>query len=252
MRNISESKIRILHIGLSERDITFIQNLFRLGTKQFRDYELVKYEEQTNAHMVIVNGDNPYSLNKWRQLKSSATTILISKNKPMLSNQIHVLRPLVLRKLVEAFTEAELRTQHLNADRTQVLVADDSLPVRRFMELKLPLMTDVPIAIDYAEDGISAQQKALNKLYDIIFLDVIMPGLDGYQVCKSIKDHSDSFTVMLTSNKSPFDRVRGGMSGCDAFLTKPPKDEQLRKVFQKMIDKSHKQHSTTNLQSSQR
>jgi len=170
----------------------------------------------------------------------------------LLKKQIHVARPLVFRKLINAFTTAEDNNKSINHDRTKVLVVDDSLPIRRFMELKLPLMTEVPIMIDYAENGEIAQQKTMDKLYDIIFLDVVMPGIDGYQVCKSIKEMSDTFVVMLTSNKSPFDRVRGGMSGCDAYLTKPPKDEQLKKVFQKMINKSHKQHETLSAQSSQR
>ncbi|OUS27053.1 hypothetical protein A9Q99_17780 [Gammaproteobacteria bacterium 45_16_T64] len=252
MRNISASKIYISHVGLTERDITFIHNLFRLGAKQFRDYELVDYSASINSHVVIINGDDNHAHRIWRKIKDTVTTIFISQENLSPADQNHVVRPLVFRKLIDAFTQAEAEDKTLNEERTQVLVVDDSLPIRRFMELKLPSMTDIPIAIDYAEDGESAQEKTLGKIYDIIFLDVVLPGIDGYQVCKSIKEVSDTFVVMLTSNKSPFDRVRGGMSGCDAYLTKPPKDEQLRKVFQKMIDKSHKQHDSLIANSSQR
>ena len=244
MRNFSANKIYISHIGLTDRDTKFINNLFRLGAKQFRDYELISYSSSINSHLVIINGDNRSSLRTWKSIKDNVATIIISEETLPIKNQINVIRPLVFRKLIDAFTEAEKNNQLLKQDRTQVLVVDDSLPIRRFMELKLPLMTEIPIAIDYAEDGESAQEIAVRNNYDIVFLDVVLPGIDGYHVCKSIKEISDVFIVMLTSNKSPFDRVRGAMSGCDAYLTKPPKDDQLKSVFQKMISKANKQHDS--------
>ncbi len=244
MRNFSANKIYISQIGLTDRDTKFITNLFRLGAKQFRDYELISYSPSINSHLVIINGDNRSSLRTWKLIKDDVETIIISEETLPLKNHLNVIRPLVFRKLIDAFTEAEKNNQQLRQDRTQVLVVDDSLPIRRFMELKLPLMTEIPIAIDYAEDGESAQEMAVRNEYDIVFLDVVLPGIDGYHVCKSIKEISDTFIVMLTSNKSPFDRVRGSMSGCDAYLTKPPKDEQLKNVFQKMISKAHKQHES--------
>jgi len=244
MRNFSANKIYISQIGLTDRDTKFINNLFRLGAKQFRDYELISYSPSINSHLVIINGDSRSSLRTWKLIKDNVATIIISEEMLPLKNQLNVIRPLVFRKLIDAFGEAEKNNQLLKQDRTQVLVVDDSLPIRRFMELKLPLMTEIPIAIDYAVDGESAQEIAVRNNYDIVFLDVVLPGIDGYHVCKSIKEISDTFIVMLTSNKSPFDRVRGAMSGCDAYLTKPPKDDQLKNVFQKMISKANKQHES--------
>lgn len=243
MRNFSANKIYIAHIGLTDRDIAFINNLFRLGAKQFRDYELISYSPSLDAHLVIINGDSRNGLRTWKLIKERVATIVISEEILPVKDQIGVVRPLVFRKLIDAFAEAENKDKTLKQDRTQVLVVDDSLPIRRFMELKLPLMTDLPIAIEYAEDGETAEEKVIGNTYDIIFLDVILPGIDGYHVCKSIKEISDTFVVMLTSNKSPFDRVRGAMSGCDAYLTKPPKDDQLKHVFEKMISKASKQDS---------
>ena len=242
MANFKSQKIFISYIGLTDRDITFIKNLFRLGTNQFRDYELISYSPSVNPNVVIINGDDPLSLSKWHQLKDKLTTILVSKANSPSKDQIIVNRPLVFRKLIDAFKEAENRDSSFKNDRAKILVVDDSLPIRRYMEIKLPQLANIPITIDYAENGDEAIKKSLDTHYDLIFLDVVMPGIDGYQVCRTIKDSISSFIVMLTSNKSPFDRVRGAMSGCDSYLTKPPKDDQLKNVFKKMIQKATKQN----------
>ena len=67
------------------------------------------------------------------------------------------------------------------------------------------------------------------------YLDVVMEGVDGYKVCKQIKSQHDVHIAMLTSKKSPFDKVRGTMSGCDAYVTKPPTDQRLKEEIEKSI-----------------
>jgi twitching motility two-component system response regulator PilG len=64
------------------------------------------------------------------------------------------------------------------------LVVDDSLPVRKQIELELKLLG---VNADFAETGEQAFKLLDNKSYDIVFLDVVLPGIDGYQVCKTIK-----------------------------------------------------------------
>jgi twitching motility two-component system response regulator PilG len=74
------------------------------------------------------------------------------------------------------------------------------------------------------------------NFYDIIFLDVILPGADGYQVCKHIKKNpllKQTPVVMLTSKASPFDRVRGSLAGCDTYLTKPVDYQEFKQVLEK-------------------
>jgi twitching motility two-component system response regulator PilG len=65
-----------------------------------------------------------------------------------------------------------------------------------------------------------------------------MPGIDGYQVCKLIKSKKvarKSAVVMLTSKSSPFDKIRGAMAGCDAYLTKPVDTDKLLTVISKFV-----------------
>jgi len=116
-----------------------------------------------------------------------------------------------------------------------VMVVDDSPAVREFMRTRLE-----PFAfnVDFATSGEEAVGLTASKHYTCIFLDVIMPGIDGYQVCKIIKARKSvraTAVVMLTSKSSPFDRIRGAMAGCDAYLTKPVDEEKLLEVIAKFL-----------------
>jgi twitching motility two-component system response regulator PilG len=120
--------------------------------------------------------------------------------------------------------------------RDRVLVVDDSLAVRKFMESKLaPFGFDV----DYAENGEQAIGLTGEKTYTCVFLDVILPGIDGYKVCKLLKSKKGSAqktaVVMLTSKSSPFDKIKGTMVGCNAYLTKPVDEERLLEVISKFL-----------------
>jgi len=116
-----------------------------------------------------------------------------------------------------------------------VLVVDDNATVREFMKNKLAAFN---FNVDFAENGEQAIGFTGQKHYTCIFLDVIMPGIDGYQVCKLIKSNrtaQKTAVVMLTSKDSPFDKIRGSMSGCDAYLTKPVDEEKLLETIVKFL-----------------
>lgn len=125
------------------------------------------------------------------------------------------------------------RAQNLRGD--WVLVVDDNHTVREFMKSKLAAFS---FNVDYAESGEQAIGYTGQKHYACIFLDVIMPGIDGYQVCKLIKSNRSAQktrVVMLTSKDSPFDKIRGSMSGCDAYLTKPVDEEKLLETIARFL-----------------
>ena len=127
------------------------------------------------------------------------------------------------------------RAQNLQAE--SVLVVDDNLTVREFMKNKLAPFN---FNVDYAENGEQAIGYTGQKHYACVFLDVVMPGIDGYQVCKLIKSNRSAqktAVVMLTSKDSPFDKIRGSMSGCDAYLTKPVDEEKLLETIARFLQR---------------
>jgi two-component system, cell cycle response regulator len=122
-----------------------------------------------------------------------------------------------------------------------VLVVDDNATVRMFMKAKLAPFN---FEIDFAETGEEAVGLTGSREYACVFLDVVMPGIDGYQVCKLIKANKQAIkktaVVMLTSRSSPFDKLRGSLAGCDEYLTKPLDEDRLLEVIAKFLPSSRK------------
>ncbi len=102
-----------------------------------------------------------------------------------------------------------------------VLLIDDSNTIRRSGEI---FLSQAGAKVLLAEDGFDGLSKVVDNKPDIIFVDVMMPRLDGYQTCALIKNHRDYKrvpVVMLTSKDTLFDRARGKLVGSDQYLTKP-------------------------------
>ncbi len=118
-----------------------------------------------------------------------------------------------------------------------VLVVDDSDIVRRTMLRKI---NDYGHTTDLAANGEEAMAMLLNNKYRVIFLDVMMPGLDGLEICKRIKrsaEYKGTAVYMLTSKDGMFDRVRATMAGCDGYLVKPLESKKLQGVLEKYFDR---------------
>lgn len=102
-----------------------------------------------------------------------------------------------------------------------VLVVDDSSTMRRLMDITL---AQLGLNVEFADCGNDALNLVRDRPYSIVFLDVMLPDVDGYRVCKGIKGDKrtrNTPVIMLTSRDSAFDKVRGKMSGADSYLIKP-------------------------------
>jgi len=103
----------------------------------------------------------------------------------------------------------------------KVVLIDDSNTIRRSGEI---FLSQAGCQVVLAEDGFDGLSKVVDTLPDIIFVDVMMPRLDGYQTCALIKSHQQFKkipVVMLTSKDTLFDRARGKLVGSDQYLIKP-------------------------------
>ena len=113
----------------------------------------------------------------------------------------------------------------------KVMVIDDSNTIRRSAEI---FLTQAGCHVLLAEDGFDALAKITDHRPDVIFVDIMMPRLDGYQTCALIKKNprlSSTPVIMLSSRDGLFDRARGRMVGSDEYLTKPfTKDSLLKTV----------------------
>ncbi|TAK90657.1 MAG: response regulator [Burkholderiaceae bacterium] len=113
----------------------------------------------------------------------------------------------------------------------KVMVIDDSNTIRRSAEI---FLTQAGCHVILAEDGFDALAKINDHHPNLIFCDILMPRLDGYQTCALIKKSPrfhDTPVVMLSSKDGLFDRARGRLVGSDEYLTKPfTKDSLLKTV----------------------
>jgi twitching motility two-component system response regulator PilG len=115
-----------------------------------------------------------------------------------------------------------------NLDGLKILVIDDSKTIRRTAET---LLAKEGCQVFTAVDGFDALAKIADHHPDIIFVDIMMPRLDGYQTCSLIKNNQvfkETPVIMLSSKDGLFDRARGRLVGSEQYLTKPfTKDELL-------------------------
>ena len=121
----------------------------------------------------------------------------------------------------------------------RVMVIDDSNTIRRSAEI---FLMQAGCQVILADNGFDALAKITDHQPDLIFVDIMMPRLDGYQTCSLIKKsgkHRETPVIMLSSKDSLFDRARGRMVGSDEYLTKPFTKESLLRAVE-----SHPSHRT--------
>ncbi|MDD2988517.1 MAG: response regulator [Zoogloea sp.] len=119
----------------------------------------------------------------------------------------------------------------MNLSGIKVMVIDDSNTIRRSAEI---FLAQAGCQVVLAEDGFDALSKIADHAPDLIFVDIMMPRLDGYQTCTLIKKNARlkaTPVIMLSSKDGLFDRARGRLAGSDEYLTKPfTKESLLRSV----------------------
>lgn len=256
----------VSQLGLNAREVAVVKSLLRLDPRLSEQFEFVEYHISVAsgrpADIVLVDADSTESRNQWREFSrrhSLATAIMVTSESQRVGSYVTLHRPLVLKHLSNALfdvigthnistdtlDEAESASRAQDVGACKILVVDDSYPVRKYLEQKLPRLLGKPVTTEFAATG----EEAIFKLYestftlyetsfDMIFMDVVMPGMDGYSTCKYIKSRYTIPIIMLTSRKSPFDRVRGAMSGCDAYIAKPPDDKKMEEIMRQCLERN--------------
>lgn len=121
----------------------------------------------------------------------------------------------------------------------KIMVIDDSSTIRRSAEI---FLSQAGYHVVLAEDGFDALAKVNDHKPALIFCDILMPRLDGYQTCALIKKSARFNTtpvVMLSSKDGLFDRARGAMVGSDEYLTKPFTKDSLLKTVRQHTAREH-------------
>jgi DNA-binding response OmpR family regulator len=125
----------------------------------------------------------------------------------------------------------------------KILLIDDDKKISALIKFKLEENNYI---VDTAYDGISGGELALGNNYDLIIMDVIMPGMDGFELCKKIRNSVKSPILMLTSLDMIEDRVYGFTCGADDYLPKPFQFNDLTNRISQLINRVNTPETTIN------
>jgi len=247
-----------------------LAQLFQQPSLSQHSFQLVP---ATEAHIdvLLVNYDNPLALRKKDLLLNNLSTkaqIIGVSQKPLDNAPAYHIQGMltagrlmaVLAKIPSPMTGAspapsatvlahptlapsskpelaQTSTAMVGTTRYRALVVDDSLAIQKSLELKLSSLEQIA-GVDFAENGVAALAMAETNDYDLIFLDVMMPGMDGYETCTQLRAnprYKKTPIIMVSGKTSPLDEVKGVMAGCTTYLTKPVQDEAFRKLSTRVL-----------------
>ena len=268
----------ITMIGMAEAERNVLRNILKLSQYRMYSYIIAMPGEAIDIFVVDADDPQAIGEWRQKQGKPASSdaqnisqrpqipTILVAKEPPQNSILYYIRRPFVASRVINVLDQVAVKELH--SDRARIigvenqqkstekavsaieanskpdenqrivltaLVVDDSGPVRKQIELELKIFG---IQVDTAATGEQAIEYFNQNRYNLIFLDVVLPGVDGYQLCRMLKKdkvRKKTPVIMLTSKSSPFDRVKGALAGCDAYLTKPVKQETFQNVDRKSV-----------------
>ena len=119
-----------------------------------------------------------------------------------------------------------------------VLIVDDEQHIRLLIEQTLEDLEDDGVELQTASDGEMALDVIRNHHPELVFLDVMMPKMNGFEVCRAIKDDlglAGTTVVMLTAKGQAYDRERGLEAGADLFMTKPFDPDELLAIARRSL-----------------
>lgn len=255
---------------LQPKDARLLEIVLSRAPNRRFEFEVVRSDQATRADIAIVDAELDSSLAALKRLRNAGSELIeiyVSDSGQKGPSKYQIARSsLVLHcfRLLENVAAAQMQSNVAAApapapapaptvekrpetarrpDGTPVgaiplraLVVDDSPTIRTQLTATLQRCG---LDVLSAEDGESALVRAQSAVLDLVFLDVVMPGMNGYELCRAIRALPTGRhlpVVMLTSRSSPFDRARGALAGCDTYLVKPV----TLKDFYAVVDKSLK------------
>jgi two-component system, cell cycle response regulator len=246
----ADTVLKVLVKGFSVVEHRLLEGAVKLSQRRPPRIDLVAEAHGRDADVIMIDATDPAAV-QWANTQSwlMAKPVILAGAKTARPGHMAIDRhvkwpilPVLLYKALEqaptavAAPAATASPAAAHVTNRRVLIVDDSLAARAHLRSLLERMGVEVTEADTAEVGIDL---AANGAFACVLMDVLMPGIDGFEACRRIKARARSGTalpvVMLTSKSSPFDRVRGKMAGCDTYLTKPVDPGQLHEVVARHI-----------------
>ncbi|EDY85720.1 response regulator PleD [gamma proteobacterium HTCC5015] len=244
--------VKVCAIGLPATDLSVLARALSVSAGRERRYELIELDDVAKADILFVHieAQNSEAFIQAEQTRPVPVVVMGPKEESFDSPYFAV-APLMASRLLKVLDQVPLNDhgsaaahvqrrqddshQDYNPSAKRALVVDDSAPVRKQLEVGLKA---IGVEADFASNGDEALIKLSQAKFDIVFLDVVMPGKDGFTICKLIKKNpttKDVPVIMLTGRTAAMDKVKGSLAGCQAYLTKPIDDKQFQATVEKFV-----------------
>lgn len=269
------TKYNVGLIGFNQVDTAKMVKILHLTRSKDRHYQLKSITDRADTDLLLVNIDSDDVQIKNDYLKRYPNAVLVTVSKKQdagIESPWHIKGLLLATRVIKVLDaipltpkndtallagEADkintpsISTRH-RSDSVQVdigapnkpqhydfnvLVVDDSPAMQNKLATELSHATQ-SIGVDFADSGEAALTQIKAKQYDFIFLDVMMPGMDGYDTCTELRKMAGmkkTPVIMLSAKTSPLDEVKGVMAGCTCYLTKPINSGEFQKMLTRVM-----------------
>ena len=202
---------------------------------------------------LIITTDEPSHIEAALNLKENNLLLVISDDKNCPHGDLQLQRPLLVTRVMRLMEQAaQLHQNPPDTDEASAtpppvsapeekpkqqytaLVIDDNAAIRKQLEIELRTSG---IPSQAAESGEQALDIIESATFDLIFLDIMMPGIDGYETCGRIRSNPSykrTPVIMLSGKTAPLDEVKGVIAGATTYLTKPIKHDEFQQVLQRI------------------
>jgi CheY-like chemotaxis protein len=245
--------VGLCFFGLSTKDLAVFDRVIAFVAKKGGKFHKCP---ASLAAIFIVN-DTPDTIKQAQQQQKNQIIISVSDRNDNSIGDYNIKRPLLITRVMRAMEQGSAQWLKSNANETtqaikstdfdssenktttatkekgdfHALVVDDSAAIRKQLELEL---RETAITADYAVCGKEALEMLDKHSYDLIFLDIIMPDINGYEVCKELRkkqNYKRTPVIMLSGKTGPLDEVEGILAGATTYLLKPVKHDLFQKTL---------------------
>lgn len=244
---MNSNDIGIHFIGLDAKEIALFERVISFSVTHGLKANVL--DNVDDADLIITTEE---SFGSVEEKQNDKTLVVIINEDSSTKGDFQISRPLMITKVMNLLTSALEKAKEkksagpsdnssIEADSTSTteveeekapslhaLIIDDSAAIRKQLELEL---RDAGLTSDFAVCGEDAIEQIKENHYDLIFLDIIMPGLDGYDTCKAMRSNpkfKKTPIIMLSGKTAPLDEVKGVIAGATTYLTKPVKSDKLQ------------------------
>ncbi len=249
------NSLGISFFGLTNKEFAVFQRVIQFFEKKGKLFHECQTDTTSAAIFIIKNQPDAVEQAKLAHTQQVLLTIVENNETPAIGEHV-IQQPLLVTRVMRAIDEASKlcvspptasqpihktptpapspTPTAINESAFHALVVDDSAAIRKQLELEL---RETTMTADYAVCGEDALEKINSQQYDLVFLDIVMPGIDGYEVCKQLRkipNYKRTPVIMLSGKTGPLDEVEGILAGASTYMLKPVKHKDFQQTLERI------------------